>query len=63
VHSCPGRCGARVPRHLYACRGCWSALPVIIRAAITAGYAKGVLSTEHCEGMDSAREWYDSRPR
>jgi hypothetical protein len=56
MHRCPGRCGRRVPQHLFACRGCWARLPKRTRTRIQNSYGRN--RAEHAQAMSVAIRWY-----
>ena len=59
THDCPGRCGAEVPNHRYACLACWRRLPAELRNAINVGYANRAREPFiHIRAMGDARAWY-----
>lgn len=62
THACPGGCGARVERHLYACRVDWGRLPAPLRQAISRAY-HGSRVGEHARAMDAAAAWFMRNPR
>lgn len=61
-HACPGRCGRSVGRSLLACRDCWARLPLILRTAVTEGYARIRRNrndgTAHRAAVLEALAWY-----
>jgi hypothetical protein len=63
THACPGGCGRRVPRDLFACSACWYRLPAELRQAINDTYRPGRVSREHAAALAGACHWFDSHPR
>lgn len=63
THACPGGCGRRVARHLYACADCWHRLPPDLAVAVWRGYRRGPGSPEHVAAMAGAADWYAANPR
>ncbi|MPZ66206.1 MAG: hypothetical protein GEU83_12055 [Pseudonocardiaceae bacterium] len=59
THECPGGCGRAVEHHRFACRGCWFALPVTLRRAITDTYRRDRIA--HARAMVDAYDWYRVR--
>jgi hypothetical protein len=65
THDCPGRCGdSTIPQRSFACRSCWSRLPIEHRDAIKDAYsrrhAEGPIP--HIRAMSHARGWYRDNP-
>lgn len=65
THECPGRCGrADIPYRSFACRPCWSRLPIEHREAIKDAYSRrhdeGPIP--HIRAMSHARAWYRDNP-
>lgn len=58
THACPGGCGRRVARHLYACKACWMRLPYTLRQPISASYQRDAAA--HSAAMAAAASWYSS---
>jgi hypothetical protein len=59
-HSCPGRCGAQVQRHLFACRACWRRLPTQYRTPIvTTHWASDDIG--HSRAMVDAMHWFGTQ--
>lgn len=61
THACPGKCGAQVPSHRFACRADWYRLPLDYRRDITSNYRTH--PTNHLAAMAAAMEWYRANPR
>jgi hypothetical protein len=60
-HACPGHCGAQVTRSKLACRNCWWRLPLPLRQAVTAAYARRAVDpSAHRAAMVAAFDWYDA---
>lgn len=58
THECPGvGCQRQVPRHLFACPGCWSRLPAVLQRRITSSYRRRA-HDEHVRAMLLAVEFY-----
>lgn len=63
-HGCPGDCGAKVPRHMLACRPCWFRLPADLRTAVTAAYRHRRSSpTAYREALAGALQWFRANPK
>lgn len=56
THDCPCGCGAPVPRHRFACRQGWYALPARLRSRISGSYL--IDPDEHAKAMAEALRWY-----
>lgn len=61
-HTCPGGCGAHVPRHRLACRSCWSRLPQALQRAIWQHHESGDRAA-HAGAVSAAVDWYRANPR
>ena len=61
THTCPGKCGAKVPSHRFACRADWFRLPADLRQAITDNYRRNPAA--HFAAVRDAVEWYAANPR
>jgi hypothetical protein len=59
LHDCPGGCGAKVERHLFACRGCWARLPIELRRWITGAYRRRAHG-DHIRAMAEAVRFYQA---
>jgi hypothetical protein len=56
-HTCPRPgCKARVPDHLFACRGDWFALSRPVQAAIYATASRHLADRERIDAIKAARE-------
>lgn len=60
THPCPGNCGRRVRRTLFACRTCWRDLPSDLREAVVASHR--VAPAAHLTAMGMACDWYRTNP-
>jgi hypothetical protein len=60
-HACPGKCGAQIARHRFACRVDWYRLPADIRTAISDNYKRN--PGAHFAAVRDAIEWYADNPR
>lgn len=60
-HTCPGGCGAAVPKHLFACKPCWFRLPAEMRRPIIDNFRRDDLA--HIRAMGDAFDWYADNPR
>jgi hypothetical protein len=61
-HACPGGCGRRVARDLFACSPCWYRLPDALRQAIDRTYRPGRFSRDHAQALSAAHHWYHRNP-
>jgi hypothetical protein len=63
THSCPGRCGVQVQRHMLACKPCWARLPGHLRATVTGAYRTHRSDPgRHREAVRAALLWYGDNP-
>lgn len=65
THDCPGRCGdTGIPQRSFACRSCWSRLPIEHREAIKDAYSRREAEgpIPHIRAMSHARAWYRENP-
>jgi hypothetical protein len=64
THSCPGGCGAAVPRTRLSCPPCWFRLPKPLRDDITAAYRNRFAdSLTHARALSAASRWYRANPK
>lgn len=59
MHACPGRCGALVPHHRFACPDCWWELPPELRREIQTHYRRDPIG--HLQAMNRASAWLRGR--
>jgi hypothetical protein len=58
-HDCPGGCGQKVDRGLFACAKCWWRLPIEHRDAINDAYPRRHFEPlAHRQAMAEALRWY-----
>jgi hypothetical protein len=60
THPCPGSCGARVPKHLLACRTCWFRLPAYLRDRVNRTHRQDPAA--HRKAVADAVTWYRNNP-
>jgi hypothetical protein len=59
THTCPGDCGAQVPRRQLACKPCWFRLPQPLRDAVNGSYRRRLADpTPHRRALRAAMFWY-----
>lgn len=59
THPCPG-CGAEVDDRLFACRGCWSELPLELRTPIERTKRKSLVDPDRMAAVIAAINWYNA---
>lgn len=58
THACPAGCGRMISAEKFACSKDWYRLPVVLRAAVWAGYRAGPGGEQHQAAMEDAIDWY-----
>lgn len=63
LHSCPGDCGAQVPRHQLACKPCWGRLPKPLKDDVNTAYRHRAENRRaHVLALRAAMDWYRRNP-